>query len=111
MGTDSDWTQTDSYTACKELGNQLSGTFFGFQRKEFRPSISAIVKGALNLLLQMHHCSFLFWRLRLYHLPSSFQLLTFMKHNASLPFLTDHGVLIMMYTEVLGLVQGYEQGS
>ncbi|KAH8935631.1 hypothetical protein BDL97_17G039000 [Sphagnum fallax] len=48
MGTDSDWTQTDSYTACKELGNRLSGTFFGFQRKEFRPSISAIVKGGIE---------------------------------------------------------------
>jgi len=48
MGTDSDWTQTDSYTACKELGIRLSGTFFGFQRKEFRPSISAIVKGGIE---------------------------------------------------------------
>lgn len=50
-GSDGDLTRTESYVACKELGDRLAGTFFGFQRKEFRPSILGIVKGGIDFAL------------------------------------------------------------
>jgi len=36
---------------CKDLGDRLASTFFGFQRKEFRPSILGIVKGGIDFAL------------------------------------------------------------
>ncbi|KAG0566423.1 hypothetical protein KC19_7G062600 [Ceratodon purpureus] len=50
-GSDEDVTRSESYVACKELGDRLAGTFFGFQRKEFRPSILGIVKGGIDFAL------------------------------------------------------------
>lgn len=47
-GSDEDFTQSESFLACKDLGNRLAGTFFGFQRKEFRPSILGIVNGGIE---------------------------------------------------------------
>lgn len=47
-GSDEDSTRSESYVACKELGDRLAGTFFGFQRKEFRPSILGIVEGGID---------------------------------------------------------------
>jgi hypothetical protein len=48
---DDDLKISESYEACKELGNRLAGTFFGFQRKEFRPSILGIVEGGIDFAL------------------------------------------------------------
>ena len=50
-GSDEDLTRSESYVACKDLGDRLAGTFFGFQRKEFRPSILGIVKGGIDFAL------------------------------------------------------------
>lgn len=51
MGRNEDSTLGESYVACKELGDRLAGTFFGFQRKEFRPSILGIVEGGIDFAL------------------------------------------------------------
>lgn len=46
-----DFTRSESYVTCKELGDRLAGTFFGFQRKEFRPSILGIIESGINFAL------------------------------------------------------------